>query len=63
MILTALNEAFADANSFGDVTINQLRERTGLAEQTVRDNVNSLRAKGEIETYRGNGNVLWVTLP
>ena len=61
MILAALDQA--SVGVFGDMTINALRERTGLPEPTVRDNVNLLLRQGTVETYRDDNRIMWVRIP
>jgi DNA-binding IclR family transcriptional regulator len=61
MILAALDRASVEA--FGDMTINDLCESTGLPMPTVRDNVNLLLRQGRIETYRDDNRIIRVRLP
>ena len=58
LIMKAVNDAHPEG-----VTLNDLRERTGLRPNTVHDNVKDLRKQGKIETFKEDPRTVWVRLP
>jgi DNA-binding IclR family transcriptional regulator len=55
-------KAVSDAHPEG-LTIAELSSRTGLPQQTLRDNVDALREQGVVETFRDENRAVWVCLP
>lgn len=45
-----------------ELSLRELEALTGLSGTTLTDNVKALVRQGKVETYRDNGNVMWVQL-
>jgi DNA-binding IclR family transcriptional regulator len=55
-------QAVSDSHPEG-LTLNDVRDRTGLPKATVQDNVKALAKAGKVETFRGDDRALWLCLP